>query len=297
MHRRTKAYWGFIFTVFIWGLSFLSIKVVLQAFPPMSQGMLRFGIAIGVLWLLKRQLAPQEKIARRDLPYAAGAGLVGVTGYFFCENHGLGLVSASEASIVIATIPVLTILAERIVFKTAAGWRQYAGAALSMFGVWMLVAEALRATGDARGYLFMLGAALCWVGYCFLTRRLFGHYSRITIVFYQSCFGLAGFLPMAWLEFHRGQWGTPDAIVWANLLFLGIFCSAIGYYLYATALKELGMGIGTVFINLIPVVTVAAGFLVFGETLSALQWAGAIVVLGGVWLATVGFDANEEDLC
>jgi drug/metabolite transporter (DMT)-like permease len=287
MNRRAKAYWGIIFTVLIWGLSFLSIKVVLRAFPPMSQGMLRFFLALGVLWLLKRQLAPQERIRGRDLLYAAGAGLVGVSCYFFCENNGLLLISASEAVLIIATIPVMTALAERVVFKRPVSWWQYLGAVLSMAGVWMLVAEALRTTGNARGYLYMFGAALCWVGYCFLTRPLFGRYSRITIVFYQTLFGLIGFLPMALIEIYRHQWGTPTPLIWANLLFLGVFCSAIGYYLYVTALNELGMGIGTVFVNLIPVVTVVAGFLILGEQLSPLQLAGGAIVLGGVWLATV----------
>jgi drug/metabolite transporter (DMT)-like permease len=294
MNRRAKAYWGIIFTVLIWGLSFLSIKVVLQAFPPMSQGLLRFLIAVAALWLLKRQLAPQEKIRGRDLRYAAGAGLVGVTCYFFCENNGLSLLSASESSIVIATIPVLTVLADRMVFKTPVVRRQYGGALLSMLGVWMLVIEALRTTGNAAGYLYMFGSALCWVGYCFLTRPLFSRYSRITIVFYQSLFGLIGFLPMALIEICRHQWGTPTPVIWANLIFLGVFCSAIGYYLYATALNELGMGVGTIFVNLIPVVTVIAGFLILGEHLSPLQMAGGAVVIGGVWLATVETDKSKK---
>jgi drug/metabolite transporter (DMT)-like permease len=50
-------------------------------------------------------------------------------------------------------------------------------------------------------------------------------------------------------------------------------------------MKHLGISISSFFINLIPVVTVIAGFFVLGERLSCLQWLGAALVLGGVYLA------------
>jgi drug/metabolite transporter (DMT)-like permease len=70
-----------------------------------------------------------------------------------------------------------------------------------------------------------------------------------------------------------------------HVAFLGIFCSALGYYFYAIAMERLGPGKSGVFLNLIPVVTVAAGF-ALGEKLSVTELAGGAVVVGGVFLAT-----------
>jgi len=70
-----------------------------------------------------------------------------------------------------------------------------------------------------------------------------------------------------------------------HLIFLGICCSALGYWFYVQALEGLGVSGCAIFINLIPVVTVICGFFVLGDRLSPLQWLGAALVISGVYLA------------
>ncbi|MDR2922158.1 MAG: DMT family transporter, partial [Treponema sp.] len=110
MSKRQKALIAIIACVLFWGFSFISIKITVAVFPPMSLGMLRFAIAIVFLYFIKLKLAPNEKFCIKDLPMLFAAGFTGVTLYFVCENNGVSLVSASEASIAIGSIPVLTML-------------------------------------------------------------------------------------------------------------------------------------------------------------------------------------------
>jgi drug/metabolite transporter (DMT)-like permease len=140
-------------------------------------------------------------------------------------------------------------------------------------------------SGNLLGYLYMGGAALCWVAYCFLTRPLFVRCSQIHIVFWQSVFGFIGFLPFAIAE--RARWVMPGLPVWLHVLFLGIFCSALGYWFYAQSLKVLGVAISAIFINFIPVVTAVAGFFLMGDRLHPVQWAGAVLVIAGVTLTMI----------
>ena len=76
----------------------------------------------------------------------------------------------------------------------------------------------------------------------------------------------------------------PGLDVWAHLLFLGLFCSALGYWFYAMALEDLGVAKAAIFINFIPVVSAIGAFFVLGERLKPLQWFGAALVLAGVYL-------------
>lgn len=290
MTERRKAFAAIILTVLFWGFSFISIKISVAILPPMTLGAARFILAVLLLYAIKRRTAPEERLESQDIPYLAGAGLVGVTAYFYCENNGVSLVTASEASIIIAAIPVLTMAAERIDSglrgcSAPLAPRRWAGALLSMAGVYLVAGATIAVSGSALGYLFMFGAALSWVVYGFLTRPLFSRRSRIYIVYWQSVFGLAGFLPFALLEIPR--WGVPDLPVILHVAYLGIFCSALGYWLYARALHILGISGCTVFVNLIPVVTVAAGYVFLGERLAPIQWLGAAAVLAGVYLATL----------
>ncbi|QQO09685.1 DMT family transporter [Breznakiella homolactica] len=302
MNDRRKALAAIVVCVLFWGFSFISIKVALRVFPPMTLGAFRFAIAVFFLFIIKKIVIPDEKLGRRDLPGLIAAGITGITLYFFFENTGVSLVTASEASIIVGAIPVLTMAAEwlggRIAFVRARRGKnpdsaadprprisavRWAGAGVSVAGVWLVAGVSFSVSGSITGYLYMLGAALSWVAYCFLTRPLFARHSRIFIVFWQSVFGLLGFLPFAALEFPR--WGSPDAGTILHVVFLGICCSALGYLLYAQSLAVLGAVVSTVFVNLIPVVTGIAGFFILGDRLTPLQWAGAALVIGGVTLA------------
>ncbi|MDR3139289.1 MAG: DMT family transporter, partial [Treponema sp.] len=272
--ERHKALLAIILCVLFWGLSFISIKIAGATFPPMTLGALRFVLAAVLLLFIKNRGAPKERLQLRDIPLLFGAGFTGVTLYFFCENNGVALINASEASIIIGAIPVLTMTAEwlgdKLSYKRVRGknagtvpalgasalqegpparvaGRRWFGAVLSMLGV-VLVAgisaggtetalvsrKPAGGTGNIQGCLYMTGAALSWVAYSFLTRPLFSRSSRIYIVFWQSFFGLLGFLPFAIAE--SPQWGKPDLPVLAHLVFLGVCCSALGYWFYARSL-------------------------------------------------------------
>jgi drug/metabolite transporter (DMT)-like permease len=284
MKDRKKALAAIIICVVVWGFSFVSIKAAIAVLPPMTLGALRFAIALVFLIFIKHRIAPGEKIRLRDLPFLAGAGLFGVTFYFFCENNGVALVTVSEASITIGSIPVITLLAERIsgMVRRIEG-RRVLGAALSIAGVCFVAGASFTVSGKLLGYLYMGGAALCWVVYCFLTRPLFERCSQIHIVFWQSAFGFLGFLPFALAEHSR--WAMPDLPVMLHTVFLGIFCSALAYWLYAVSLQVLGVAISAIFINFIPVITAIAGFFLLGDRLHPVQWAGAGLVILGVSLA------------
>jgi len=289
--QRRKAVVAIIFCVLFWGFSFISIKVTVEVFPPMSLGLLRFAIALVFLFVIKLKLAPKEKLRGRDIPLLLGAGLMGVTLYFFCENNGVALVTASEASIAIGAIPVLTMTADWLCEKLSrnkngqrrVGLRQWAGALISVAGVWLVAGVSFALSGSILGYIYMAGAAVFWVTYSLLTRPLFARCSRIYIVFWQSVAGCIGFIPFVILEFN--SWGNPTLPVILHLLFLGLCCSALGYWFYARSLEVLGMSVSAIFINLIPLLTVIFGFFMMGDRLAPLQWLGAVLVIGGVYLS------------
>jgi drug/metabolite transporter (DMT)-like permease len=295
-----KALLAIFLCMVMWGLSFISNKVSVAVFPPLSLGALRFAISVVFLFFLKQKYIPGEKLKLRDVPVLAGAGFTGVTLYFFCENTGVSLISASEASIFCAAIPVLTMAAEEAgvrlryaLRKTASAAppriavKRWTGALISVAGVWLVAGASLAGIGGEKssglGYLCMIAAAVSWVIYSFLTRSLFTRCSQIYITFWQNLFGFAGFVPFAIAEYPR--WGRPDLPVLAHLLFLGIGCSALGYWFYVISLNRLGVTISALFINFIPAVTAVAGFFMLGERLTPPQWAGAVLVLFGVTLA------------
>ncbi len=131
------AVWG---TVIFWGLSFVASKTILNAgVPPMTMVTIRFLAATVILNVFLRKFDPSARLRRKDILPLLASGLCGVTIYFFFESRGIKLTSASHASLIIAVIPVVTVAAEAIFFRTRVSWMVVAGIALSVVGVAFVV--------------------------------------------------------------------------------------------------------------------------------------------------------------
>ena len=281
--KRLAPLYGILVAV-LWGLSFLSIKVTVTILPPMTLAAARFIVACAVLPLVAVLAKADLRIALRDVPVLILGGILGVTLYFYFENNGILLLTASESSLIIGTIPVVSVISERIFLGTRLPARVYTGSILSFAGVALIVLRPSSTSAAPLGYLYMVGAVAVWVAYTFATRKVSRRYGRLNVTFWQSFFGLLGCLPFALRE--ASAWKTPSTMVVLNVLYLGLICSAAGYWLYVATLDHLGVGKASVFINLIPVIAVIAAFFLLGDRLGPFQWLGAAVALAGVYLAT-----------
>jgi drug/metabolite transporter (DMT)-like permease len=242
---------------------------------------MRFAVASIILLPILKAREPAPRLDLRGALALAGGGLLGVTIYFFFESRGIKLTSASSASLIIGTIPVFTVLAERLFYGTRIRWFRWGGVVLSLVGVYLLVGRAAGAGGGRLGgNLFMLGACLSWVAYNMVSRNLHRRFSDLTVTVYQAFFGTLFLLPLALLE--RRQWVPINATVVVDILYLAVFCSAAGYFLYVYALARLGpVGISP-FINLIPLVGVLGSLVILGESIGVWQVVGGAVAIAGV---------------
>jgi drug/metabolite transporter (DMT)-like permease len=276
------AMWG---TVVFWGLSFVASKTILNSgVPPMTMVAIRFLVATVLLNLLVRRFDPAARLRKKDLLPLAASGFCGVTMYFFFEARGIRLTSASSASLITAVIPVITVVAEAVLYRVRVRWLTVVGIVLSVVGVAFVVGRPAL-TGDSsslRGNLFMFGACVSWVIYIFLSRNLHKRLSDIAITAYQAVFGTAFLVPLALLEMH--QWVPISLAAGLSLGYLALFCSALSNFLYVFALSRLGPIAVSPYINLIPMVGVVGGVALLGERITWIQIVGGIVIIAGVLL-------------
>ncbi len=272
-----------ILDVLFWGFSFIATKVVLSQIPPISIALFRQIIAMITLIILLILTKSQFKIARRDGGYIVLASFFGIVMYFVLENTGLLYTTASNASMIVATLPIFTLLAEALLYKLKVTGGMVICLILSTIGVVLVV------TVDGRldlsslrlwGNLLVMGAIISWVIYSILNRRLSESYPSLTLTALQSAASIIIFVPLAIPE--MGRWPAVSEItltVFANLLFLGVFCSGLAYIFYIYAARRLGLTVVCAFLNLIPVVTVIFGHLLLHETLSWMQLLGMALIM------------------
>ena len=272
-----------LITVLAWGISFLSIKISLTVFPPVSLAFYRFLIAGIIQFLLIKMLGINEKIDKKDLPLLIVAGLTGITIYYILENNGLMRISANDASIIVAMLPVFAAIIEKLILKKKMNFIVISGIILSIIGVFLVIGAKLEG-GSLIGYLLMFLSAISFAIYIVVTKPLFQKYSDITIAFYQSIIGCIGFIPF--LFFEEVKWELMDLNILINFLFLAIICSAIANYIYLYALNNTSVSVASIFLNLIPVVTFISSFIIYDEKLSGIQLFGALIVIASVTMVT-----------
>ena len=277
------------FVMAIWGVSFLSIKVTVAILSPMTLALSRFVIASVILIILLKIREPDAHLHKSDIPRMAVSGIVGISVYFYFENNGVKFTSASTASIIIATIPAFTVISDWLFCGNRLNWARMLGVVLSFLGVYLIVRDSGQLNFASQyfvGNLFMIGAALAWVVYSLVTRPLGQNYSRLAITTYQTLFGTLAIFPFALLE--TNKWALVDGTVIANIVFLGVFCSAFGYYGYVYAIGKLGVDMASLFINFIPVVTVVSSYFILGEKITPTQMLGGGIIISAVYLADLG---------
>lgn len=282
---RKKGIMAMIGTIVVWGISFISIEVGLRAFQPMSLGLIRFIFATALVYVICKLTRTDLTLHKKDYKYIGIAGSIGITAYFYFENVGIQYTNASVASLIIAAIPVFSFLADMIVYKNKWRLETLASLACSIVGVVFIVGidlKALLASGYLLGYIMMFISVLMWIVYSLATKPLFKNYPPMAITFYQFVVGTICFIPFSFFE--KNNLSAMNTEVVLHVLFLGIFASAIGFYLYLIGLNELGITASSLYLNLIPVITVICSYFYLGQRISLMQAIGGVFVVMSVCL-------------
>lgn len=282
-HSNFMALLAIFCTAIVWGLSFISIKITVAVIPPMTLALLRFIIASVFLFLVLKKMEPDTRLAKKDIPSTALSGLLGVTAFYSLQNIGIKLTTASAASMIIAAIPIFTIVGEFVAFKNRLSLMKTFSVILSIIGVYLIVAtQQENSSIGFEGNLFMLGAAIAWVIYTLITKPLTEKYSQLSVVTYQIIFGTLALIPFSLFE--TWELKALNYSIIFHLVYLGVICSALANYLYVYAMNILGVGNVSLFVNFIPVVSVIGGFSILQEPLNKLQILGGIIVLLSVFI-------------
>ena len=282
-----KAYAALAAMTLAFGGTFVATKVALRGFEPLLIAFVRFTVAGVILWLVWRWRGEREAVSRRELGRLALLGFVSLTVYFTFENVGIAHTSASDAAILIATIPIFVLVINAVTTRepTAAG--QWLGVVLSFAGVVALVELGARGAEGTTlgGDLLVLAASLAGALYTVMARRLLVTRSALFVTTFQNLFGALFMAPLAAVEAAAVGVRTPTAAAVAAVLYLALLGSIVAYLLLNYGLRFVAAGRAAAFTNVIPVIAVVAAFVVLGERFTAGQALAAVVVVAGVFLA------------
>jgi len=288
MTKRTKGLISVMIPVIAWGISFVSTEYLLDTLGPMTIGAVRFLFATILLFGMMRTTGTSLKIDKKDHFLFVLAGGIGIGLYFYFENTGIKYISASPSALIIAAIPMFTLVFEALIYKRQIKWVDTLAILASIIGVVLIVdinfSEFFKAE-ESIGYMMMVGAVISWVVYSMASKPLFKKYSYLTIIFYQFLYSLPFFFIL--VPFETNLWGALGFEGILHLVFLSLIASVLGFYYYAKAMDLLGVTESSVFINFLPIVTIIFSYLYMGQTITLKQLIGGFFVMLSVTVATL----------
>ena len=289
MKNLVKSYAAIIITMSLFGLSFVWSERLLtfRYFPPQSLTLFRLFFSALLLFVFLVAAKRFQLPKRRDLKWFFLLALFEPFIYFIGETNGLRITqSPSLGSIIIATIPLFTMIACFIFYGERSTWMNIAGMLITLPGVVLVMFNKdLTLQAPLSGILLFFLAAMATAGYAVVVRKL-SDYSPFTIVTFQGFIGALYFLPLA-LGFERQ---ALTAVRWDfdtlyPLAMLTVFVSALAFVLFVYSVKQIGVTYSNMFTALVPVVATLTAVLTGREIIAGHQIAGMAVVIFGVILS------------
>ena len=286
-----------LFTIFIWGTTFISTKILLKAFTPIEILFIRFVIGyFALLALYPHRLKVKE---RKQELYFAGAGLCGITLYFLLENIALTYTLASNVGVIISIAPFFTaIFAHLILAGEKMRAQFFIGFAVAVGGIFLISFNGssqlkLNPMGDILAVL----AAVVWAIYSVLTKKISGyHYHTISVTRRIFFYGLLFMMPVLFIfKFEPDIDQIIKPVNLFNIIFLGFGASAICFVTWNYALKILGAVKTSVYIYMVPVITVITSVLILHETITGTAVLGILLTLAGLFISEIKLPARQQN--
>ncbi|MEO7296750.1 MAG: EamA family transporter [Candidatus Limnocylindria bacterium] len=285
---------AFVLLGLIWGSSFAWIKIAVDEIPPASLVAWRMGLgAVGMLVLLAFIRVPMPRGTREWLPLVV-LGAVNAAVPIFLISWGEQFVDSGTAAVLNSLTPIFSLILAGLVLRVEPVTAlRVGGLVLGFLGAALLASREFDLRADASG-LFGAGAvvlaALSYaVGASYARHRIRSTHRYVvaggTLVFATIDMVVLAFITDGGVILPR----QPDTIL--AVAWLGLLGSFVAYVCFFFLIEHLGATVASMVTYVFPVVGVTLGVLLLNERMDGRLILGTALVLAGIIVVTVRYDA------
>jgi drug/metabolite transporter (DMT)-like permease len=270
----------------IWGVNFVVVKYATHIFNPVAFTGLRVGTAATFL-VAFAYARGGFTLSRHDVVRLLFLGVIGNGLYQLFFVHGVARTRAGNASLIVGAAPAFIALVARARGLERVKRMTFAGIALSVIGVALVIAgSATSANGETTllGSVLVFLGVLCWTAY---TIMLQPYTKRIDVVQLAAVTMVGGAVPLLVASMPAliaTDWSGVGAGGWLALLYSSVISMGVAYFFWYRGLRVLGPTRTAVYSNLQPIVALVAAWAFLGEIPTIFQGVGAVTIIAGVFL-------------
>ncbi|TVL60517.1 multidrug transporter [Brachyspira hyodysenteriae] len=283
MNQNIKAYLCTFFSILMWGITFISTKILLRDFSPVEILFSRFLLGFSLLFIIYPK--NNKMYSKKEEILFAITGLSGITLYYLFENMALNYSLASNVGILVAIGPLFTGIFASMFLKEKLKTNFFVGFIFAIIGIAVITFNGkfilkINPIGD----MFALLAAVMWGIYSVLVKKAadLGHNS-ILITKKTFMYGIIFMLPVMFFmgfDININDYLKPVNLI--NFLFLSFIACTLCFITWAYATKILGAVKTNTYIYLIPIITLITSKIVLNENITLFAIIGIIFILLGV---------------
>lgn len=252
---------------------------------PLTLNFLRWLIAFAILAPFAWRRA-DFAVLRREWRLILALGATGLAGFHTLTYHALRSTTAANALLMLSLIPIATLVGSALLWRERPTGGQIGGTAISVVGAAVLITRGdlagVFAHGLNAGDLWMLLGVAIWAAYTLLLRRCPADLPPLVTLAASAAAALALMaVPLALLApTPIKALASPSVLL--SIGYIAVFASVVAFLLWLHGVAQIGPVRAGQFLHLMPVFGAALAFIFLGEVPTAVQVAGAVLVLSGL---------------
>ncbi|TOF64755.1 DMT family transporter [Vibrio parahaemolyticus] len=283
------------FTVMIWGGNSIVNKMAASTIEPSAMSFYRWFVAMVLLTpFCLPAVIKQRHVIRPYLTKLAFLALLGMV-----LNQSLGYyagltTTASNMALITSLVPLISVFLSVPLLGKSVSMLSIVGGVISLGGLAFMLGH-----GDVTYFLhqdmtqgdsLMLLAALVYAAYCVLLKRWKMPFNSLTLVYMQGFFSVIMLTPL-WLS---SEQLLPSQEALPLIAYAGIAASIFAPLMWVKAIDLIGADSSAMFMNLMPVVSVALASTLLGEEIHVYHIIGGLMVISGVILSQIKVRKKQD---
>ena len=290
------AYGSALGAAFFWSFSFVWFKIAYLAYKPITVVLFRLIISASLIIIIALMLKRLQKPSPKDFALFCLMAFFEPFIYFLGESYGLMYVSPTTASVIVATIPLLSPVAAWYFFREKVTLKNALGFIFSFAGVALVVLDSsFRFDASPLGVGLEFIAVFGAIAYSIVLRKVVARYNTMTIIAYQNLIGILLFLPI-WItvDFNDFLLTPFHPRAFRAIILLALFASTLAFVFFTQSIRQIGVNRSNTFVNLIPVFVAVLSFIILNENLGFQKILGIGIVISGLFMAQAGVKKSAK---
>lgn len=291
MKRENWAFVGMMVACIVWGSSHAAAKVALEVVPPILLSAFRLSIA-GVVFIAIQLTAKRPTIAPADRWPMARLSMIGVVASYVLGYSGINLTTSSDASLLIIGEVVFTALLAYLLVGERFTRLRIVGTVVGTIGAIILIGGSVgqnteQAPNRVLGDMLFLGCLLCESYYTVRGGAFLARNDSVSMLAWVNGMSMLVWIPVIAWYFMSGNAPifTRDTIL--GILYLALFPSVMCYFLWFTAVRQVGASAAAVALLAQPVVGAIIGISLMGDPVTWTFVLGGVLIIGALIITSL----------